>query len=498
MGRLDMDESRKQICYICGKKIDYKNQSDLHNLCLKCRKNYQSDYYDLIKIMGMDAENFILSESELWDMFVYNGTFSDLMEEYFENDNIVLTETSLDQFYETIYMLTREEYIVNNENGENKEQYEDEESVKKRIHRYVKLFKELNVDLSDLNDERTRQLILFLMVFSVKEKVRYKELFKPYLENLENISEEEKTKNGELIGKISFYLRRHCREKFIKEIESAIGYMQDRERKLLEYLKDMLYNSGNFKKKNEKIYEAFNGSDESVIQDNRIEPLYVFEQLYLYIICYEAKISAIEQEKICSYILQLETTNKCFMLDICNKLYHDRIPREECLNYLQEEFGNIQKLTGTEDMPFDIASKWVSRYLEIMDQDIITGLELGSMLTEVSYFLRDRDMGKNVSKKNTFYKHSQSDKQRNFLSILKQGKSATFFMREIMQYRLEACMFSYLGRIEEYKTYLTTVAKISEYSINVYCKVSNIKYSSEILGEFEKVYNKTLDIAWED
>lgn len=493
-----MEQDKKQICYICGKKMDYKDQSDLHNLCLKCRKQFRSDYYDLIKVMRMNVENFVLSESELWDMFIYNGTSSNSMEEYFENDNIVLTETSLSEFYETIYMLTKEEYIRDNENGENEEQYEYEENVKKRIHRYINLFKELNVDLSDLNDERTKQLILFLIVFSVKEKVRYKELFKPYLENLENISEEEKTKNGELIGKISFYLRRHCRVKFIEEIEGAIAYMQDSERKLLEYLENMLYNSDDFENKNKEIYEVFNGNDNSVIQDNRNESLYVFEQLYLYIICYEAKIPAIEQEKICGYILQLETTNKCSTLDICNKLYHDRIPREECLNYLQEEFGSIQKLTGTEDISFDIASKWVSQYLEIMDQDVIKGLALVSMLTEVKSFLQNREMGKSVSQKNTFYKHSQSDKQRNFLSVLKQGKSAAFFMREIMQHRLEAHMFSYLGRIEEYKAYLTTVEKISEYSKNMYCKFSNIKDSPGVFEEFQKIYNKTLDISWED
>lgn len=491
MQEADMEKNTERQCQSYGSTID-NNEDELSSSRNKEIENIIDEHYEqLMKDLGCDYSELNITKDEILHSLINSQKFEEEMSGYFDNDWCI-DGTEIDKkekFYETIYELTQEAY--NQEDGI--------DNVHKAVDRMIRLFKSLGIDLSNLDDQDNMRLIVFLFTFSRNENVRYAELFKPYLENLEYVSEEEKTRNGEIMAKLSIYLRMHCNQEFVRIIDTRLCRLENLSLVLLKKLKEDVNKIYVINKKMETVYRIV--KDTSYLHKMEksnlpTEPqLTIFEKFYLRLVCYYEAILQKDMVKVCEYIENLELdidikkVNKEYK--IYESLFCDRVEIKKIVAYAEKKVDVIRNLAGINMRVFKPAKELLKKYMEILEVGHVTevtGLHVLVMIEEITKNLK-KEEGKEMSQQNCFYRHKTSDKQKSFKAALRAGKDASFFIQELLKFRLDAWCYAYLGAEGKYKFYIGIMKAMYENQ----GEFSKCKKSVEVIYLYDVLRQKYIE-----
>lgn len=459
-----MKKDIDKICETCDCASDVK-EADFD---LFCKKWTDKDFQTIMEFFHCDITDIGVMKSEVFNNMQDLNNYKEEMEEYVDNDWCIdgSEKDDKEKFYDTIYTLLEENGIGNITDSVNLKE-DGIENTHKAIYRMIKLFQSMGIDLSDLSDSNTMCLLVFLFKFARNENIRYKELFKPCLENLENISSKEKTRNGEIIKKLSIYLRLHCRPQIITGITMHMAVLYNLSLELIDALKAEVNRVCVISTKFNTVYEIIqkvcniDGIDDNWLQS---EPnLNIYEKFYLKLICYNVASVSADMIKVCDYILNMnfDRTTESEKYD---SLFREIVNVEVIDKYAEKKNKEFNKILGINNRTFRAAEKLLKKYKEILiigGMEKITGLHVLVMLEEITKNFK-KEEGKEVSNQNRFYRHTTADKQKSFGAVLRSEEEPTFLLQEILKFRLDALCYAHLGAPHKYISFIWIIKKIYE------------------------------------
>ena len=528
-------EIRNRICCVCGIEIE-EGYSGLNiELCDKCGKEFLEIWKKIRPISNSEETR------AAWDYIAKRDRMQEEeIKEYIENDQLIGKEElrSRNKYYETVYCYSNSKLKVKegDKNRESLDRMEDEiENMGHTIYELISTFKNLGLDFSDLDNPDVATLLLFLYKFKLDKNMKYAEFFGKYnYENLEYLSEDNLTRNGQITMQIAAYLRRHCGRKFLYEVDLSLYTTKRTRDTLLKKLQTELERVYIVNEKFADINTALNTMRKSKEDIECCETLNIYEAFYLWLIIYCEKIISVENQRVYGYmsdyvkfvkvnkqiprvffdekgmvkeidemeILRFSRKSaedfkeKSGIMDVGDKKYYNlwnTMVTSDFQEYVEINASRFQKLVGINRRKLKGIISKLKQYEELLyNYDKRNELVLLAMIEECCVNFK-KDEGKEVSKNNKFYRSTVKDRQLTFGAALLKGKEAPLLLRKIMSLRLEALTYAYLGLSSKYSLYIKIMLYIYMSSMR-FASTVDLSYYLQLCEELRRQYENAIKI----